>query len=132
MTLIDVSKQTHRSKRSIIRWFQPLWQVPPKPKISTNVRVLVLDATSVKWRECMLLVAADADTNKTVSWKSTMRECYDSWFIFLYELRMVGVNPAVVVCDGQRGLIKAIHEIFPQAYTSNVVSFTLLDSQTFG
>lgn len=116
MTLLDVAKQIHGSARSVRRWFEPLWQVPPKPKIPTSVRVLVLDATSVKWRECMLLVASDADTRKTVSWKPTGRECYDAWFIFLYQLREAGIKPYIVVCDGQRGLIKAIHEVFPQAY----------------
>lgn len=47
-----------------------------------------------------------------VSWAHTARECYPSWTSFLLSLRETQ-EPSYVVCDGQRGLLKAIREIWP-------------------
>jgi len=113
-TLEDIAEAAAVSIQSIINWFQPLWLSPPGPRLPPNVRVLVLDATSVVPRQRMLLIAGDGDRLSPVSWMPASRECYASWTMFLAELRKV-FEPSVVVCDGQRGLLKAIHETWPKA-----------------
>ena len=113
-SLYDLAKKQHVSLRTILRWFDPLWQKAPKPK-PTSARVLVLDATSVVPRQCMLLIAGDNDRRQPVSWMPTVRECHESWYKFLMDLMWAGVEPSVVVCDGQRGLLKAINEVWPKA-----------------
>jgi len=113
-SLYDLAKKQCVSLRTILRWFDPLWQEVPKPK-PTLTRVLVLDATSVVPRQCMLLIAGDNDRRQPVSWMPTVRECHESWFKFLMGLMWADVEPSVVVCDGQRGLLKAIHDVWPKA-----------------
>jgi len=113
-SLVNITAQTKVSVQTLMKWFAPFWNTPPQPDIQTGVRVLVLDGTSVMKRICMLLIAGNTDTAKPVSWLDVPRECYDTWNIFLRDLSWQGVTPKVVVCDGQRGLLKAIHEVWPQ------------------
>ena len=113
-TLDDMAQQQKVTSKTLTRWFAPFWNILPQPDIQTGVRVLVLDGTSVMKRICMLLIAGDTDTARPVSWFDVPRECYESWSIFLQDLSWHSVTPEVVVCDGQRGLLKAIHEVWPQ------------------
>lgn len=115
---VSISKIAERykvSKRTMNRWFEPYWQSPPKIKICNHVRVLVLDATSVVSRVCMMLIAGDADQSKPVSWQAVKRESYGSWMPFLATMNDRGIEPEIVVCDGQRGLLKAISNVWPKA-----------------
>lgn len=110
----DVAKQQKVSVKTLLRWFTPLWDTPPQPAPSTGTRVLVLDATSVVKRQLMLLIAGDADRHVPVSWVDAPRECYDSWVAFLRNLSWSAVTPDYIVCDGQRGLLKAIRHVYPK------------------
>lgn len=114
-TLKDVAFEAGVSIQSINKWFRPFWLSPPKPMITPSVRVLVLDATSVVPRLCMLLIAGNNDLCRPVAWTSATRECYESWSMFLTGLRETRIYPSVVVCDGQRGLLKAIRDVWPKA-----------------
>ncbi len=113
-SLYDLAERQRVSLRTILRWFDPLWKEAPKPK-PMSARVLVLDATSIVPRQRLLLIAGDNDRRQPVSWMSTVRECHEAWFRFLMDLMWTDVEPSVVVCDGQRGLLKAIHEVWPKA-----------------
>ena len=64
----------------------------------------------------MLLIAGDADRLRPVSWLPVGREAYDSWHTFLRKLSWEGLEPSFVVCDAQRGLLKAIHEVWPKVH----------------
>lgn len=112
-TLEEVADDAVVSIQTLHTWFRLFWLSPPKPK-PTSTRVLVLDATSVVPRQCMLLIAGDNDRCEPVSWMPTVRECHEAWFKFLMDLMWAGVEPSVVVCDGQRGLLKAINEVWPK------------------
>ena len=114
-SLDDLALKQRVTVRTLYRWFDCFWSKPPKPKPTTNVRVLVLDATSVVPRQLMLLIARDGDRCQPVSWVSAPRECHESWFAFLRELMWSDIEPEIVVCDGQRGLLKAIREVWPKA-----------------
>ncbi len=113
-SLVEMALETGVSVTSLREWFDPFWDHPPQPEIQTGVRVLVLDGTSVMKRKCMLLIGGDADNGRPVSWMDCHRECYDSWMVFLNDLSWRGITPEVVVCDAQRGLLKAIREVWSQ------------------
>lgn len=114
-TLSNIAQDHGVSPRTLLRWFEPLWQRMPTPKPSSITRVLVLDATSIVARQLMLLIAGDNDSRKPVSWMPVTRESYESWVSFLRGLMLASVEPDVIVCDGQRGLLRAINEIWPNA-----------------
>ena len=114
-TLKEITDDAVVSIQTLHTWFRPFWSSPPKPKPPLSTHVLVLDATSVVPRQCMLLIAGDNDRREPVSWMPTVRECHESWFKFLMDLMWSGVEPSVVVCDGQRCLLKAIDEVWPKA-----------------
>lgn len=114
-SLGEIAEQQKMMIRTLHRWFEPLWFHPPSPRIPSSVRVLVLDATSVVPRQCMLLIAGDGDRHSPVSWMPAVRECYASWTLFLVGLMQEGLEPSIVVCDGQRGMLKAIREVWPKA-----------------
>jgi len=114
-TLNELARQERVTARTIERWFTPFWNHSPQSDIRTGVRVLVLDGTSIVKRVCMFLIAGDGDCARPVSWMDCPRECYDSWVAFLRDLSSCRITPEYVVCDAQRGLLKAISEVWPQA-----------------
>jgi len=114
-TLSQTASSAGVSVQAISKWFRPFWQNPPKPEAVPNPRVLVLDATSIVPRSLMLLIAGDGKRHRPVSWTPSFRECHASWLDFLRDLMWDDVEPEVVVCDGQRGLLKAIHDVWPKA-----------------
>ncbi len=111
----EVAARAGVSRQALWEWFRPFWESPPVPRPALPVRTLVLDGTSVSWGECVLLVAGDEDRRRPVSWLPAVRECHESWLAFLAALREGGVMPPFVVCDGQKGLLKAIRETWPDA-----------------
>jgi hypothetical protein len=115
VSISEIAERYKVSERTVNRWFEPYWQSPPKTKTYDPVRVLVLDGTSVVPRVCMMLIAGDADRNKPIDWRAVDRESYGSWMPFLAKMSDQGVRPKVVVCDGQRGLLKAISTVWPEA-----------------
>lgn len=115
-TLHETALRSEVSVQTLIAWFQPLWDYPPRPRPTESVRVLVLDATSIAKRKCMMLIAGDNDRLQPVSWFSVARESHESWSVFLSTLARTMTMPRVVVCDGQRGLLKAIHEVWPHTH----------------
>lgn len=114
-SLEDIGHDERVSPRTIARWFDPFWSRSPHPLPIRHIRTLVLDATSVLARRCMLLIAGDGDRNRPVSWGPAGRESYGTWLAFLLALRHEGLMPSVVVCDAQRGLLKAVREVWPDA-----------------
>lgn len=114
-TLTEVSRNIGVSRQTLNEWFRPFWGKPPEPQIKGRVRVLVIDGTSVVPRQLTLLIAGNSDNHQPVSWVSVFHECYDQWLLFLSDLSWKGLTPKYVVGDGQRGLIKAIHAVWPRA-----------------
>ncbi|MBU4453242.1 transposase [Patescibacteria group bacterium] len=112
-SLEEIALFKNISVRTLLRWFEPFWLTPPQPQITTKVRVLVLDGTSVVKRKLMLLIAGDGDKHIPIFWSDVHRECFYTWGIFLRYLLMCHVQPEYIVCDGQKGLLKAIREVYP-------------------
>ena len=66
-----------------------------------------------------------------VSWMDCARECYDAWVVFLKDLSWRGVTPEVVVCDAQRGLLKAIREVWPQVKIQRCLIHVVRQARTW-
>ena len=115
VTLNDIARREKMETKTLYRWFANFWADPPKPAFVLPVRVLVLDATTVVNRKCVLLIAGNNDKLQPVSWFPAVRESGESWHQFLSKLLSELIRPLVVVCDGQRGLLKAVHEVWPNA-----------------
>lgn len=115
-TLEEISRKQGVSTKTLERWFDQFWKQTPRPLPISTVRTLVLDGTSVVKRQCMLLIAGDGEKRQPVSWLPVGRESYDSWYTFLRKLSWDGLDPSVVVCDAQRGLLKAIQTVWPKAH----------------
>jgi hypothetical protein len=112
-SLDDFAQQERVTIRTLSRWFEPLWNMVPTPKPFAFVpRILILDGTVLKRGSLVLLIAADGDTGEPVFWMPVVRENAESWERFLDVFHAVGA-PQVIVCDAQKGLLKAIGTVFP-------------------
>lgn len=104
------------TRKTLIEWMKPYWKYIPFPEITKqDISIVVVDATSVVKRECVALITLDAKTSKPVSWRFANRESYTSWKLLFVQLLEHGIYPSFVVCDGQQGLLRAIHEVWPDA-----------------
>lgn len=96
------------TRQTLFNWFTPFWLEEPLPKL-VDIRddVLVIDGKYVSFTATVLIIAT---VEKIVSWSFTYRENSQTWYTFLSGIRQV---PFVIVCDGQRGMLKAINQRFP-------------------
>jgi hypothetical protein len=120
--LATMAKKLRVSISSLTKSFMPFWEYLPLPKpIIGNSEVLVVDGVSVVKHSLVVLVIFDRLRRSPVSWFYTVRESYSSWLAIFFELKVKGVNPRVIVCDGQKGLIKAIYTIWPEVVIQRCV-----------
>lgn len=104
----EIAKKYLVSRQTIHAWFAPFWQQEPEPKrVSIFDEVLLIDGKYIEKDACVLVAST---TKKVVSWHFTQRETHASWRFFFDTLREF---PTAIVCDGQRGMIKAIQHRFP-------------------
>lgn len=121
MTVADAAKSAGVTRQTAWRWFTPFWKSPPQAKESIRCRVLVTDGVSVVKHELVALLAGDPKIAEPVGWIFARRENFDAWCAFLLQLRSRGANPDFVVSDGQKGLLKAVREVFPGAVTQRCI-----------
>lgn len=111
-SLAHFAHTRHVSLSTVRRRLQRAWQSCPLPAPYPHpVRVMVVDALSVVKHQCVVMIARNAIQGKVIRWRFAPRESYLSWERFLSQLP----KPQVVVCDGQKCLLKAISEHFPNA-----------------
>lgn len=114
-TAANVSASRGVSRQTTWRWFSSFWSAPPGASGRVVSRVLVLDATGVVRLLTVALLAGDPATSRPVGWGFAPRECLGALPPFLLALRERGADPECVVCDGQKGLLKAVRAAFPSA-----------------
>lgn len=91
----------------MIRWFAPFWSKEPTPKqINIADKILIIDGKYVEKNGCVLVACCD---KKVISWYFSQRENHASWKTFFDSFKQI---PFAIVCDGQRGMLKAIKERF--------------------
>lgn len=108
-SLSEFAKEYRVTRQTLHTWFTPFWDQEPTPKeVDVSNQVLIIDGKYLE-RNATVLIAATA--NEVVSWHFTQRENSSSWMMFFLTLKHI---PFVIVCDGQRGMLKAIKQRFPR------------------
>lgn len=97
------------STRTLNRWFTDFWIQKIEPKnLSISNQIIIIDGYVVDNDTVALLVKT---VSKVIFWSFVKRETYGSWKSCLSQLKN---QPDVIVCDGQKGMLKAIEELFPR------------------
>lgn len=97
------------STRTLSNWFTDFWDQGIDPKnLSISDRVIIIDGYVLE-QGCVLLLVKTVE--KVIFWTFVERETYLNWHACLSQLRG---HPAAVVCDGQKGMQRAIKELFPR------------------
>ena len=108
LSLSEIAEKYNVTRQTLHSWFTPFWNLEPTPKqTNTANKILIIDGKYVEQNACVLLAAC---SKKIASWHFTQRENYSSWFTFLSSFKQI---PFAIVCDGQKGMIKAIKHRFP-------------------
>lgn len=105
----EVAHNYRVSRRTLIRWFTPLWestQLPPELNQDSRA-IYILDGVYLSGRENAALICRTMAAQ--MSWMFTVRESFASWLAFLKNLPA----PDAVVVDGQKGLLAAILWLWP-------------------
>lgn len=112
-SLDDFASQENVTVRTLERWFSPFWKTMPEPKKITSIpRILVVDGTVLKRGILTLLIASNGETGVPLFWLPVVRENTEEWMHFFSQLQTSG-TPYVVVCDAQKGLLKAVATVYP-------------------
>jgi phage-related protein len=97
------------TRQTLAQWFAPFWHDEPQPQaVDTREAVLVIDAKVIDFSAVVLVVAT---RGSVVTWYFAHRETSHTWRATLSQLKHI---PFAIVCDGQRGMLKAIHLLFPR------------------
>ena len=113
-TLAELSNGTNKSTRTLQRIFKSFLDYPPLPKPQPNSNChLTIDGTYFKNNFCVL-VYYDSRLKKRQYFRVVDRECWRNYAIDLKYLKQIGSKVASITSDGQKGLIKAVKDIFPE------------------
>ena len=109
--LSEVAHDHGVSRRTLIRWFVPLWGHIQQPPVlgQAPCAVYILDGIYLSGRENAALICRTLTAQ--LSWMFAVRESLASWLAFLKNLPA----PDVAVIDGQKGLLAAILCLWPRA-----------------
>ena len=97
------------SVKTLQRWFTDFWDQGIDPKnLSISDKVIIIDGYMLE-EGCVLLLVKTVE--KVIFWTFVERETYLHWHACLSQLNG---HPAAIVCDGQKGMNRAIKELFPR------------------
>jgi len=104
----EIASEYGVSRRTLVNWFSSFWNDEPIPK-QTNIssKVVIIDEKYIAKNGCVLVSVCD---KKVSSWYFSQRENFSSWLAFFSSFKQI---PFSIVCDGQKGMIKAIKQRFP-------------------
>jgi len=103
------AKKCGVSTRTLFNWFEDFWAEEIQVKnLSISNEIVIIDGFVLE-NNCVVLLARTK--NKVIFWQFVNRETYLGWREFFANLRG---QPKVIVCDGQKGMLKAIKELFPR------------------
>ena len=109
-SLSEVANDHGVGRRTLIRWFAPLWgRIRQPPELNPTPNTLyILDGVYLSGRENAALICRTMTAQ--LSWMFAERETLASWLTFLKNLPV----PDAAVVDGQKGLLAAILWLWPQ------------------
>src|SRR3972149_8127476 len=103
ISVTEVAQKQSVTRQTLYTWFRSFWNDEPLPKrVDICDGVLIIDGKYVE-RDATVLIACIF--GRVVSWQFTQSETSSSWHAFLGSLHQI---PFAIVCDGQRGMLKAI------------------------
>ena len=104
----EIADEYGVSRRTLINWFESFWDYEPTPKqINISGKVVIIDGKYIAKNGCVLIATC---SQKVSDWHFSQRENSSSWGQFFNSFRHI---PFAIVCDGQRGMLKAIKQRFP-------------------
>lgn len=110
--LSDIAKRNHCTVRTLWNHFERLWEFEPIPS-RRQPRIIAIDGVGIVRHALVALVAQDVERSEPVWWQFATHESYGHWLLTLRAMRSKGICPAYAVSDGQRGLTKALHVVWP-------------------
>ena len=121
-TMTEYANHLKISRQTLSKYFSEFWKHEPQPNYPLEkAGIIAVDGTSVVKRKVMVLIVQNIVTSKPLSWIFAEHENFDTWFNFFSQLRQQGLNPSVIVCDAQKGLIKAIRTVWPEAIVQRCI-----------
>lgn len=99
-------------KRIKNHWLE---QMPKEIFDFQNYKYLIYDGTYFNKTSCFINLM-DAISQKTISQIYTKKESYKCVYPWFSKLKELGLNPFNITMDGERSVIRAINELWPQAH----------------
>jgi transposase-like protein len=109
-SLTEISEKFKLTRKTLQQRFKLFWKLkisPPK-NYSYEFGVLIIDGIYLQKRRVEALIGRSII--QSIFWDFYDHENYFNWINFLVQIK----EPLVVVCDGQRGMLAAIREIWPR------------------
>jgi hypothetical protein len=108
-TLTDFGIKYHVDRRTIDRWFKPFKDndIPPH-EVDIDHQIFIIDGYNLQYAATALI--AETPSNQIVGWSFTYAENFSTWLEFF---NSISAFPSIIVCDGQKGMIKAIKLRWP-------------------
>ena len=125
VSISDLAKKSRVHRTTISRRFS---NVKTQPKILPlnslpSELILVLDATQIASKKLLSLVY-EYTSSQPLAWSFPERESYFSWQELLTVIKL-HFRVMAVVSDGQKGLRKAIKEVFPEAIHQRCIAHVI-------
>lgn len=109
LTLTDFGIKYSVNRRTLDRWFKPFRDEEITPHgHHVGEEVYVIDGYYLQYAATVLI--AQTPSNQVVGWSFTYAENFSTWLEFFNSIEAF---PSVIVCDGQKGMIKAIKLRWP-------------------
>lgn len=109
LTLSDFGVAYKVTRRTLDRWFTPFRDEEITPNCHlTQSDVFIIDGYYVEYGATVLI--AQNPLNQVIGWHFTYTENSSTWLTFL---NGISSFPKALVCDGQRGMLKAIKLRYP-------------------
>jgi len=108
-SLSEISSRKKVVRKTLTRRFSILWHKPfqAKLEVSSGQYVYIVDGVYIHKRECCVLIVMTP--KGVVDWVFVEQENLRAWISFFKKLKV----PLGVVCDGQKGLSKALKSEWP-------------------
>lgn len=108
-TLSDFGNSYKVDRRTLDRWFKPFRdQDLLANEVNCRGKVVVIDGYYLQYGATVLV--AQMTENTVIGWSFTYAENYTTWLGFFYTIKSF---PLAIVCDGQKGMLKAIKLRWP-------------------
>ena len=108
-TLKDFAKKYHVTRRTLDNWFAPFRDqeiLPTSAQVTDEI--FVIDGYYVEYGATVLI--AQTSKNNVVNWLFTYAENFSTWLQLCDKITSF---PFAIVCDGQKGMLKAVKLRWP-------------------